>query len=370
MNNFLENYKMKIHALSPIYIGDGKKISKKEYINLSGKHKVIIPDSIKMYHALCKKGFEKEYTDYLLYGNLGLNDWLRKHNILQKEYQQWTLYEMDSGDAFVSREARPKEILTFTKDPYGNPYVPGSSIKGMFRTALLSYEINRKPDKYKKTKEKIRRNSSYRKNKKEDFLSNETTELENIAFHTLQRDNKNRENAVNSCLAGLIISDSLPLSTKSLTLSQKIEYKLNRTESPLPILRETLIPGTDIYFDISIDKKQCPYAISDIINALDYFQQCIYKYFYSRFGRGSNKEGIVWLGGGCGFLSKTILYPLFEDEAVRITDSVFRNTLGDKMYTKHKHTKDIQQKLAPHICKCTRYNGRLYDMGMGKIELL
>ena len=58
---------------------------------------------------------------------------------------------MDAGEAFANREsAPPKEIDTFVKDAYGMPYVPGSSIKGMIRTALISWEIQRNPEKYEK----------------------------------------------------------------------------------------------------------------------------------------------------------------------------------------------------------------------------
>jgi len=77
------------------------------------------------------------------------------------------------------------------------------------------------------------------------------------------------------------------------------------------------------------------------------------------------RNGAVWLGGGAGFLSKTIIYALFDgEEAVRITDQIFRNTLGNS-YSVHKHEKDIQSGIAPHVCKCTWHDGRLLPMGKG-----
>ena len=79
---------------------------------------------------------------------------------------------------------------------------------------------------------------------------------------------------------------------------------------------------------------------------------------------------MVWLGGGTGFLSKTILYSVYEDQkAVRITDQIFQNTLG-KNYREHHHDSDVRKNLSPHMCKCTRYCGKLYDMGLGKIEVI
>ena len=154
---------------------------------------------------------------------------------------------------------------------------------------------------------------------------------------------------------------------KQLTLSQKIDYTLECKEKELPLLRECIIPGTDIEFEVSIDSTVCPYDMKDIINALNSFQEDCYQYFYSRFRRGTKEKNVVWLGGGCGFLSKTVIYPMFGKDAVKVVDNIYRNTLGSS-YVKHKHTRDLSLKLSPHVCKCTRYQGKLYDMGMGRIE--
>ena len=107
--------------------------------------------------------------------------------------------------------------------------------------------------------------------------------------------------------------------------------------------------------------------MEDIIEALHIFQNICNRYFYARFHWEAKEKNTVWLGGGCGFLSKTVLYPLLGSNAVKVVDNVFKNTLG-KNYVVHKHTKDLQLKLAPHVCKCTKYQGKLYHMGMGRIE--
>lgn len=52
MNDYLQHYQMRITALSPIHIGDGRKISKKEYIQLNKKSRVIIPDVDKMLRGI------------------------------------------------------------------------------------------------------------------------------------------------------------------------------------------------------------------------------------------------------------------------------------------------------------------------------
>ena len=62
MKEYLKIYRIKITALSPIHIGSGEKINKKEYIYLPRNHQVLIPDIEKMYGDLQKKGLGKAYS--------------------------------------------------------------------------------------------------------------------------------------------------------------------------------------------------------------------------------------------------------------------------------------------------------------------
>lgn len=369
MNEYLKTYRIKIKALSPIHIGSGEKISKKEYIYLPQNHHVLIPDVEKMYGDLQKKGLGKSYMEYLLSGGNrvpALGPWLRQSQVRVSEYGKWKKYEMDAGEAFLAQKSRPKDIDAFIKDAYGLPYVPGSSIKGMIRTALIAWELKKNPEKYESIRKKIAMKSRERASRK-SCLAAETDELEQMIFYTLNRDPKKRSNAVNDNLSGLHVGDSYPIPVEQLTLSQKIDYTLNGQENALPLLRESLKPGTEIEADITIDSTICPYTMEEIMKALHLFEKICYVFFYSRFQRGTDKPGIVWLGGGCGFLSKTVTYALFGNQAVKVVDGIYKNTLAGRTYNDHKHAKDIGLKIAPHVCKCTKYQGKLYDMGMGYI---
>ncbi len=374
MKDYLEHYEGKIYALSPIYVGSGEKIKKNAYIYAPRNHRVVIPDIEKMYTALRKKGLEREFTSYLMSsGDRGpsLAQWLGSHGISEKEWREWKRYEMDAGEAFLQLGPRKKssDIDGFCRDGYGMPYVPGSSIKGMLRTALLASEIENNPEKYKRIALEISEKSQERAKRIPDraCLMKETQKLEQQAFYTLGREQR-LNSAVNDHMAGLLVGDSEPIDLEQLTLSQKIDVTLNGEEKPLPILRETLKPGTEIRFSLTIDRTLCPYSIEKIESALDQFQKTCYDNFYMRFHRGTKEKGIVWLGGGCGFPTKTVLYPMFGRKAVRVIDQINRNTLHPKVYAQHKHAKDVGLGVAPHVCKCTKYQGELYDMGMGRIE--
>lgn len=374
MKDYLQHYTMRLTALAPIHVGSGRLIGKKEYIQYGMKSPVMIPDQEKMIRDLCLLHKENAFASFMLSDDrrASLAEWLTEQRIEKARVQKWTSYTMDSGDAFIKtngKGAPPKEINCFCKDSYGMAYVPGSTLKGMIRTALLIHEIKNDAESYGHLLEELE-NAALRGGKRNSYLQKETQNLDVKAFHTLERPQTRTHDAVNSVMSGLVVGDSKPIPTSQIMLCQKIDYSLERREKTLPTLREALKPGTEVVFDLTIDSQLFPYDMEDILGALNEFQSDCYEYFYKRFGRGKNADGIVWIGGGVGFLSKTILYSLYGEDAVRITDNIFRTTLSKKIYDQHKHQRDLGLGIAPHVCKCTRYQGKLYDMGMGRLEIV
>ena len=45
----MRNYTMTLRTEAPVFVGDGGKIGKKEYIFMSGERRVYVPDMVKMY---------------------------------------------------------------------------------------------------------------------------------------------------------------------------------------------------------------------------------------------------------------------------------------------------------------------------------
>lgn len=372
MKDYLKHYRIRITALSPIYVGDGKLIGKKEYIRRNRGARVEIPDQKKMFMYLLSSRAQA-FEEYMLDQTApDLYQWLQAQGIPEAAISSWIRYSMDTGvNPQNGRNETPKRIQSFQKDAYGKPYIPGSSLKGMLRTALLAWELGKRSGSDTELADKVQRAAREERGGRGGFLQNEEEDLECRIFHKLDRNPKKRKDAVNSIMAGLIVGDSDEISVKRLVLCQKIDYGCDRKEGKLPILREALQPGTEIFFDLSIDETIFPYKIEDIFAALDSFQKLCYERFYKYFKRGRNESGIVWLGGGVGFVSKTVIQALLSPEdALEVTDHVFRATISKKNYEKHKHEKDLQLGISPHVCKCTYYLGELYDMGMGRIELL
>jgi len=368
MKDYLKVYKVTLRTLSPVFVGSGKEINKKEYRLDFANQKIVVYDPGSLYTVLKKLGLSRSYEDFLLNEpSANLNYWLRNNHLYPGDISSAIRYTVDWGDRMELGKSKTS-IMEFAKDPYGCPYIPGTSIKGMFRTILIGYEIAGNKERFTKSANDIRvfRTDKPNPNK----YTYEAKAVERTAFRRLNLDEKHPEDAVNDVLQGLIISDSKPLSIDDLVLCQKIECHINGSEKPLNVLRECLHPGTDIEFTLTIDTQRCCYDIETIQKAISVFNNIYYRSFTSKFGEAKQVDDTVYIGGGVGFASKTFIYPMFgEDEGVKTTINIMRNTMNSRLFNEHKHNKDLQLGVSPHVLKCTYYNGKLYQMGKCKFLL-
>lgn len=374
MVNYLKKHEVVLQTVGPVYVGDGKNLNKKEYIFLRREKKVLIPDDALMYQELEKKGLGEKFADYFLNGNNALNQWLYENNIRTETYSKWIKYELDCGDFLMNKG--PIQIQTFQKDAYGLPYIPGTSMKGMLRTILLAWELQKNNNLARRERTSLLKESEKFARKKE-YLLYESKNIEQAAFHTLHRKNEKGEEiksnyAVNDMLSGLIVSDSEPISLEDMTLCQKIDVNTKGEAHSLNILRESVMPGKEIRFHITIDSSLCSYTIEDIMEAIKVFGELYFSMYLSCFpGTASPPQNTVWLGGGSGFFTKTVLYPLLgKQNGVIVASNVFKNTLSDKINRQHKHDRDKSLGVSPHILKCTQFNGKKYQVGMCRILVL
>lgn len=383
MRSHLKEYSIKIKTLGPLHIGSGDALIKKNYAHMKKEHRIYLPDQRRMFQEIAQRKLTKEYADYLNKNHrLDLSDWFRNMKIKEEDWKQWMLYSL-SDRSLGTEDRTKKDISLFMKDAYGMPFVPGSSLKGALRTALLATKLN------KKQKEEFRliiaRDLEDKKQKNRGFGHKQIQSLEASLFHTLNRPNQKPSDAVNSIMSGLKISDSKPLNLDQLTLAQKIDFKPDHIstekedpENALPIYKECLKPGTEIEFTITMD-AYFPYSMQEIEEAIRKFYSD-YQYFFVERYKDSDlneqKKNLFYLGGGSGFATKTVNYSLFEnkessdqesekrefEKSVQFTQNIFKATLGvirrkDKkveIYKLHKHDKDSSYyQISPHTIKET-----------------
>lgn len=353
MKNFLKNYEFTLTVKGPVHIGDGKTLTKVDYFFY--KDRIYFPNLHKMFLYIKQMHLTSDYESFMYSANNNLTYWLNDKRIISAVAEKCTDYSISLVGSSASK---PRNLSTFVKDPYGNPYIPGSSLKGLIRTLLLAKEIVDNPDNYAEIRNDIRRSiNDPRKNIISNLYKASST-LEEIVFHKLNCSDK-RKNAVNDVFKGLIVSDSQPLSTNDLIVTEKIDYNVVGNEKPLPLYRESLVPNTQVKFNVTIDTSIFNYTIDDILQAVKLFAEDYYTYFSSNF-RGIKKptSNTVWLGGGAGYVSKTIMYNLFGDDAYNIVSSVLNVTQKH-----HDHGADKDKGVSPVTVKLTKYNNTLCHYG-------
>lgn len=385
MDDFIKRGFIEFKTLAPVYIGCGRTVSKKEYLYDPKTGKIEILQMSKVFDKICRLGLEKEFESYLLSpgGNNKWNkgreliDFMKDNNIPESEYSTWSDEVMPFADSDMSYHSI-KDINLFVRNERGLPYVPGSGFKGMLRTILETEHYLENRDQAAELAERIVdkvQENAFRPKRREWFLKEEDAEADVSSMHKEmfepQKSNeppeKNLRDQKNDTLRGLLIGDSEALSWEDMCICQKIDVNVIGEERKLNVLREAIKPGVTIRIPISIDTRVCSYTTKDILDAIKTFNMNYISQFTKKYPSAPSTRGnstTFFLGGGTGYVSKTITYGVMNGpKAVETVAKIINETLPPKVQRQHGHHNDVNKNVSPHMLKCTRYNGKLVQMG-------
>ena len=344
MESYLKKYKFVFNTVGPVFIGSGQNLKKKEYIFDENKGRVKIIDVNKMLSFICKdKNLMRDYEKLMMSGDKkdDLQSFFNDHKISEKDYKNWILRECN-----VKGNFKGEDINTFVRDGRGEAYIPGSSLKGMFRTVILSYLIRHADEEYK---------NEMRARVTEDFSDEHLDEVDkamSVKFLHSKLTDSDRENMVNSIMRGLIISDSKKIADKNMALYRKFDMSVKGEGHSLNLVRECVDFKVKIETTITIDTTIFPYSKDELFKMFEEFTQYYKEILEDKF-KGCPKHSVsnkrFFLGGGAGFISKTDLYALFDEKkAVEITGRIL-----DSKFQNKEHLSDAKvHGISPRILKC------------------
>ena len=406
-----ETAKMCLKVVTPINISDGIVLGAKDYLYDSRRQKVFFLNLHQWHMFIYKHMLLEKYESYLA-------NFRDKQSLL--EWLQMQGYDIDDVRTVITSEAQAtvnlmdnekkktlNDINRHIQQPEGSLYVPGSSIKGVFRTAILYSLLQKRQDiksKYwcyikqqvdiiktlleeeRKPRELQIMPYSVIKKKKDQAakeIDKLTASLESELLHTLRlKDDKERnisnKNAVCSAMRGLQVSDTYASRNMQTAILQKVDGGFDKfgkaSPKKLPIFRECMLPKAELFFDVKIEKAVMSTiginTVDDLLKATHSFfaavtdlrQQAFEKEYQEAFQGVA--AGNMFLGGNTGFLSKTVLAMLAPDK------DTAKNTIKvllDKSFKTHKHL--LRDKvIAPRTLKCTNYNGKLMLMGVAEVR--
>ena len=182
------------------------------YIYSKDERKVYFLDETGWIRFLNRHGILDDFSSSLLNNpvHFSLFSYISKQSELRHKYGSVRniLYTLKQEgvvlrtDPFEGNYAKgPKDIHGFTLDVYSKPYIPGSSLKGAFRTAILTHHILQNRRMYRKDWENLKRAAG----KKRD-MGKAMKELEQRL--TIPLNENGNGNMVNSYFRGLSVSDA------------------------------------------------------------------------------------------------------------------------------------------------------------------
>ena len=137
----MKHYTLKLTAVTPFHVGSDVKYSKKEYHVDTETQTVTLMDMNRVMGWIAEQGREAligAFESFMMSRNDNdIRDFLTRRIRMPETVQKdCVLYSFRCGGAFSS-DTNKRDLSAFMRDAEGRPYVPGSSLKGALRTALL-----------------------------------------------------------------------------------------------------------------------------------------------------------------------------------------------------------------------------------------
>lgn len=375
---------IRLSVFTPIFIGSNEKYEKYQYIY--DNKKVYFLNETKWCEFLFKNQLLDQFVnDISKFGDRrNLQEWISQNQKLCGLYGDikkgitylLNHHILENGIPSYEVNKVNNQIEKYIRDGCGNPYIPGSTLKGAFRTAILVHCLRHGDY------EKIRQDAWYRfeqalqsRNawKLENEITHEIRKVENIIFGV--KENKCTE----SMMRGLIVSDAV-FEKYSLCIVKKqlISYHdANQGEVPhgVSLFKECVDKDSEASFRVGIDEEKLEklgiYSFDDLLKQLVEFVQFQHDIFARVIKKNYQGELLdiddgyvdMILGGGTGFINKTILYALAPNQrsGVRVVNALLENK-----FKKVKRNQDTE--LAPRTLKLV-YNAQDETFLMGLCRL-
>lgn len=354
----MKAYDILLTTVGPVHVGCGDTLAKNEYVYDRRDGMAHIVHKRKMVQWLYVHNLMDSYEDYFFKNegkNNNLFNWLKNTQHL-KDYKLFTDYSLAVG----GNSNELNNLQLFVKGGDGKPYIPGSSLKGAIRTCLLAEKLrDSNPDIFKQ----------YLKRRKgQDDLETEIEKLEKRVF------TGNTKDFVDDQMRHLIISDSEPLEFDDFIVTKKIDRRMDGGENQISTFRESLRPGVEIRFRMTI-QDDFGFSLSEIEDAISNFYFDNDYYFLQDFGVEERPGQHIYIGGGSGFVSKTLVYPMAgeRDHGVKIVSEIleeqFKNKKSENKKFEISHRRlAMKNGVSPQVLKTTRYGRQKLEMGLCKIE--
>ena len=132
MKSDYKTFKFTLRTMAPVHIGSGEKYTSREFIYENDSF--YFPDMGKFYASMVAKGLDRKFEAFLMeHGKRAVNNRLVSftydNRIKDRNFGGYKIKESDYEND-KSSLGTLNEISKIVRDGFGQPYIPGSSLKG------------------------------------------------------------------------------------------------------------------------------------------------------------------------------------------------------------------------------------------------
>lgn len=372
-----------LEVITPVSIGSGQGLKVLDYILDTANHDVYILNQKKWFQYLYSINKLSEYELFIKKYATGntkdtIFEWMERNiGILDESILKSisTRHVRCVKSAISKRTLNDIKLCMSLSD--GSPYIPGSSLKGVIIASVIAYIIEQK--------------QSFRNEWSRRFLHtmNDTRELQKcirdygnaldklISSYIADITGTIEKDSTKKLFHGISVSDVMPVSKLNTFILPRYDSVVGKYErKSLPLYRECIVPNTKLKGTLSADIRELQkvgvQSMSELIQIIERHTQRIVSRWKQVFTGDVERTCLAdlenttcLLGSSIGFLHKTLLLPLFDDQRDEV--DVIKSVLNlQRAFKKHNHWKD--RSISPRTLKLTKYRGKDYIFGGVKLH--
>ena len=385
MSNRIDHAQLLLTVVSPTNIGGPEKLTTKDYMYNYDAGEVYLLNNYEWFRFLARHNklaeFELYMQDEMIRPNgRTMYDWA-KNAIGVSQLTKDTLRSaigsiMKSSIYNKGRKNSLNDITPQIRGVNGDVYIPGSSIKGVIDSAIISHMLRNNKVFRSNVQRELRKVLDVYKRKNARSLFKDIFKMVNLAIlkhiHVLtNNEGKPFKGILASAFRGVSVSDAMPIGVIKTEVLKKEDSCVEEDGThDISVHRECILPNQQFSFTLTLDTAMTKeIGITSINQVLDILQEdfdATHKLLASKFKKVNPsifkalEPANAYIGSNTGFVQKTIIMAAFTDDEKTGID-IIRAILAVNFQKAEHDRKDTV--MAPRAIKLVKWNGNYYEMG-------
>ena len=385
MSNRIDHAQLSLTIVSPTNIGGSETLTTKDYMYNYDAGEVYLLNNYEWFRFLARHNKLAEFEIYMQNEMVRPNgrtmyDWA-KNTIGSSQLTKDVLGPAIGSiiKSSIYNEGRKNSLNDITpqiRGANGEVYIPGSSIKGVIDSAIISHMLRNNKAFRSNVQRELRKVLDVYKRKNAGSLFKDIFKMVNQAIikhiHVLtNNDGKPLKGILASAFRGISVSDAMPMSAIQTEVLKKEDSCVDEDGThEISVHRECILPNQKFFFTLTLDTAITKgIGITSVDQVLEILQEdfdATHELLSSKFKKVSPsifkalESANAYIGSNTGFVQKTIIMAAFTDNEETGIDII--RAILDVKFQKAKHA-NKDHFMAPRAIKLVKWNGHYYEMG-------